>query len=1383
MPGSEREGQRESFARGADHLPAAAGRLARDRDRARASEAAIESEVIEFQLARQRVELRSVEELAPLSPREQEVLELVADGRADGDIAERLFISKKTASVHVANIKGKLGASSRVEIAMLATRLGLVDATRPTATSEAQSRLGRMRVVCPFKGLASYDIADAGFFFGRERSVAELVARLAGSSFVGVVGPSGTGKSSIVRAGLVPALADGVLPGSDRWAVALTRPGITPSADLTRVATAAIRRQGHDPGDSDLAGLLDALPMGTRLLVVIDQFEELFTVCSDEAEREAFVRAITSLALDPGARAVVVVAVRADFYGRCAGYRDLAELLGPNHLLVGPMTPDELSRAIEFPARAAGLRVEPELTAALVNDMRDEPGALPLLSAALLDLWQRRDGRTIRLEAYARLGGVSASVSRLAEAAVDRLADRLPVARTIFLRLATRAENGLHVRRPVALSALDGDRNPEIAGVLAVLTEQRLVTIDEGTVEIAHEVLLRAWPRLRRWLEEDAEEGRVREHVGRAAADWTATGEDPGELYRGARLSATLEWASEHEPELNEVERRFLAASRVAAEHEIERQRRMNRRLRWLLVGAVALAVLALGAGIFAATQQVRAERQSEIADARAQAASAVAALGSDPGLAKLLTLTAAQTDPSIETLAVLHEALAADAVVDRYRWPPEQTVGQLWTDVDRTGGLIVASGTFFGPSDHLEVVDRSTDAVLWSYPPAGTPVAVGPAFFSPDGRLVVAGVASRGGAARPPAGAIGAFVWDARTGRLVRRVDLGRCGGFAADVSDERLLAAVQEPVPDGDPCSTLDPDTINAPADTSLLIVDLTSGEADVISDRAAIIDLEGPGALSANGRYAAFDERSGDQPGLVVVDLLTERRIVEIPADEALGWVRGLSEDGSLLLLGDRPLTVVDVRDGGRIPLAEYDGHDGESYFAGFGPSGATVYSTGRDGTLRIWDGRTGEEQAAFRGIGGGRPAASPEGGVVLVADPESRTATVVDTRPRGEVGIVETCEARFVAATSLQVENGIALFNETCDDDPAFNGVTQAIDVAARSVRYSLPGFEGQTLAIAPDGTTFVRQEYTAPLVGPLAIRDLGTGELVRELEGLCTWDFERAISVPRKESGACAAFPTPPFPIHILSVQWSPDGTMIAATDHHDADGFVAVWRAADGALIYRGPEHAAESVFDAIFTPDSRSLVLSYFGSGRLQALSTDTWQEIATALPETPLDSGNGRLGLVGFTSEPASLIAVGGYLGSDAGGSLHWLDPVTLRALRAPLGDAHDGSPKSAALSADGTKLATGASDGVVRVWDAASGALAHEIRLADSQIQGVAFTAADELAVLVETGTLLIHTIDSGDLIATVRASLTRAFTAQECARYRVDPCPTLEELSGH
>jgi class 3 adenylate cyclase len=456
---------------------------------------------------------------------------------------------------------------------------------------QAEDRAG----VCPYRGLGAFEESDAAYFFGREQLVGELAARTVGSGFLGVVGPSGSGKSSVVLAGLIPSLRVGLLPGSDRWHHAVVRPGQHPGAAL----------------DSALAGIGAA----ERHVLVVDQFEEVFST-ADETERDAFIGRLVALAHDP--HVIVVITIRADFTGHCAAYPDLAELLAANLVLVGPMTADQLRRAIEAPARRVGLRVESSLVDALVGDVVDEPGGLPLLSTALVQLWQARGGGWLRLDAYREMGGVRTAVARLAEDSYQQLSEsERQLAMTIFLRLVAHGEEDSAVRRRVPVAEFDIDQDPTVAAVLTRLTRDRLLMRDNGLVEIAHEALIREWPRLSAWLKDDAVGRELRSHLTQAARHWAEHDRDAGDLYRGARLSAALDWSRGHGQALNLLEREFLSQSREASEKEMGRQRRTNRRLRALLAGTAVFLIVALIAGLFAFIQRNHAQAQALKSDAQ----------------------------------------------------------------------------------------------------------------------------------------------------------------------------------------------------------------------------------------------------------------------------------------------------------------------------------------------------------------------------------------------------------------------------------------------------------------------------------------------------------------------------------------------------------------------------------------------------------------------------------------------------------------------------------------------------------------------------------------------------------------------------------------------
>ena len=348
----------------------------------------------------------------------------------------------------------ELGLKPGVELQQLERAILVQDPALNISVVGRGSAPSPLREVCPFKGLAPFEPTDAEFFFGRERLVDELVARLADTALLAIVGPSGSGKSSLLRAGLLPALGQ-------EW--------MSRSPPLGERSLA------------DLVGALEGVPHGERLVLAVDQLEELFAPSVVEDDRRAFVDALVDAAWDPERRALILVALRADFFGQLAPYVELADLVGPNHVLLGPMSAAELRRAIEKPAERVGLEVEPTLVDALVDDVAGETGGLPLLSTALLDLWRERDGRSLTLSTYQRKGGVRGAVGRHAEAAFRSLADdEQRIARLILLRLVAGGEGEALTRRRVTREELDAENDARVADVLAALVKRRLLVVDDG---------------------------------------------------------------------------------------------------------------------------------------------------------------------------------------------------------------------------------------------------------------------------------------------------------------------------------------------------------------------------------------------------------------------------------------------------------------------------------------------------------------------------------------------------------------------------------------------------------------------------------------------------------------------------------------------------------------------------------------------------------------------------------------------------------------------------------------------------------------------------------------------------------------------------------------
>lgn len=1271
-----------------------------------------------------------------------------------------------------------IGDVADLELARERDRLYGADA------EEASGSAARSRTVCPYKGLAEFEAADADYYFGRERLIAELIARFVGGTFLALVGDSGSGKSSALRAGLLPALAGGVLPGSDTWPQALLRPGEHPMSELVRALARAVP-QATLPAD-DVSAALDAalasLAAGQRLVVVVDQFEEVFNATRDDAERSAFVDLLT------GERAglKVIVSLRADHYGRCAAYPALARLLGSYQVLVGPLSSDELAAVIEHPAQRVGLRVEPELTEALVADAGMEPGVLPLLSTCLLELWGVREAGRLMLASYRASGGLQGAIARLAEATYTDLdPHRQNVARALLLRLAGPGEGAELVRRRVSLEELDAESDPVMHEVLATLTSARLLTTGDGRVEVAHEALLREWPRLQGWLAEDAAGRQVRLHLIGAVHDWQGRGRETSDLYRGARLAAALEWAAEHQMELNATERAFLDESRAASEHDIERQRRMNRRLRALLAGAAVLLLVAAGAGGFAYVQGQRAEDEARNARSRELIASALAARGQDPNLAKLLAveaLTVVDT-PTYQSTSVLHQVLAADPVIARYSWPDDKPVGELWTNLDPAGSLLVAVGT-----GRLEAADPRAGTVLWSWPtfdvelPEGEDFT-GAAWFSVDGKQVIGGLVWANPDVEPPSGVnLGVTFWDAQTGALHKTIDVGPCGGNVTAASESSLLVWAPLPGPDGRTgCHWVADD-----GSLTVKVVDLVTGASRLLSDRAQWVS---GGTLSGDGRFVAFEEVTEAGASMsVVVNVETGQRIFQLPFDPNTSqyqYARQLNGDGTLLLYGDRPTAVYEIARGPDAqPIAQLAGLGGESGPATFDPTGTTWYQVSRDETLRVWDPSTGQALSTWPAVGGGRPSVAADGRTLLIGGGSSAKAVLLDIGARGDLGQVRTCQG-FDAGSSLEVRNGLAAFQEDCGDaSDAANARVQVVDLERNTVLASLPGYYAQELAISPDGASFVTQQAKSPqLFGPLMVAALPSGAPIVELAGVC-WDNQSLSTTPGDQQTGCHAFPEEPFPFSAWDVEWSSDGTMIAAVDLRGnyPGAYLVVWDAVDGHVLFKRPTNAVEGaypdVYQVIFTPDSKGLDLS-LGDGVVEKWSTETW----TSVMKTQLDTsvfGVDALGFIGFSPDGATLVAIGGFAaGGD--GSLFWLDAATLQ-VKKTVEHAHTGSPKSTAMSPNGSLMATGASDGILRVWDAKTGELKEQMDFGGSQVQGLAFIDDRHLAVVVTGTGLLIMTVDPSELADTVRSSLTRTFTTTECATYRIEPCPTLEEIQA-
>jgi basic membrane lipoprotein Med (substrate-binding protein (PBP1-ABC) superfamily)/DNA-binding SARP family transcriptional activator len=486
----------------------------------------------------------------------------------------------------------------------------------------------------PYKGLLAFEEEDAADFFGRKRLVGRLIAALAGSArLLALVGPSGSGKSSVVAAGLIPAIRAGAVPGSERWVVASMQPGRHPSLALE----AALRRGTSDPPDGPagafhdddpavVGAAVESLVAGRRLLLVIDQFEQLFSA-TGAAERGRFLRTIASLVSGTADAVRVVLTLRGDFYDRPLVHAEFGRVFASGVVSVLPMTPDELGAAVVGPAERVGVEVEPTLLAELVSDAAAQPGALPLLEYALTDLFERRAGSSLSLEEYQAMGGLPGLLSRRSEEIYTRLdADHREVALQVFLRTARLGSGTRELGRPATMGELIAlDLDPVLLSeVLDEFGRHRLLSFDrdpvsgEATVGVAHEALLTEWGRLAGWIDRHRADLRRHQTLSTAIDEWEAAGQHPDYLLAGSRLGEYGAWRLASTLRLTAREREFMDASRERqhaeqAEEMVRRagHRRLKRRARTRLLALLVVVVMLAGAVTYGALAW-RANRPSD---------------------------------------------------------------------------------------------------------------------------------------------------------------------------------------------------------------------------------------------------------------------------------------------------------------------------------------------------------------------------------------------------------------------------------------------------------------------------------------------------------------------------------------------------------------------------------------------------------------------------------------------------------------------------------------------------------------------------------------------------------------------------------------------------
>ncbi len=1262
----------------------------------------------------------------PLTERELCILELLIEGLSNREIADKLVLTVGTVRWYINQIYTKLDVHSRHQAIERARQLRLGDTGQSPDRVEpglpAEGTITAVRVtsrklpelVNPYKGLRAFQEADAPDFFGRATLTEQLLTRLNtnddGARFLAVVGPSGSGKSSVVKAGLIPALRKGALPTSSQWFITEMQPGTHPFEELE----AALLRVSISPLPGLLSQLFEdrrglarvakrILPAdpNSELLLVVDQFEELFTLTAEEEIRTRFIDNLLAAVTDARGRVRVALTLRADFYDRPLIYPRLAELMRSHTEVIIPMTVSELERAIVGPAERVGLELETGLVAQIVSDVGQQPGTLPLLQFSLSELYGSREDRRLTMGVYQQSGGISGALARRADSLFETL-DSLgqQTVRQIFLRLITPGEGTEDTRRRVSRVELETLADGSVVDeVLSAFGQYRLLTFDHDpvtrgpTVEIAHEALIRQWGRLREWLHTNRESLRVHQRLLVAAQEWVSAGREASFLASGGRLMQFEALAGEGEVTLNALEREYLEASiKARQQHEEEEQSRQAYELE---------------------LAQQAAESARKAAQSQRQSANRLRYLAGILATAVLVTL-------ALSLIAINYAASSAANLrrADSLRLAAEANRLLQTNDNAELTVLLAIRSLRLGYSQQAD--SALQQAILLPQPVrffASDAGNIGGASFLPDGKSIF----TTGGL--PAQGDTIARLWDAQTGRLLHSYTeiskLASGNGIMMARNGNALI------VFDNHTIWLFDPQS-----EKEIRHFEDAAHEAVVVD-----LSLDGKYLLRGNkdGTVSLYDVESGvelrhfDSPSRDTIRVMfspdnryvftnPERTVVAVwnfqtgqqlrrfVGHTDAAYPMGVSPDGRYLLTASNDSTarLWDITTGQEI--RRFVGHTSLVWCAAFSPDGKMILTGSVDRTARLWDALTGVELYRFTGANGPLYGLgfSPDGKQLVTGGdgPSARLWNVPELASRrilvGHTGDV----------TSVAVSSDGAYFVTASTDSTSMAWDSQTgklMKTLAGKGKYGNPPIfllDGKLL-LTSNGDSWdlwsfpdLKQLYTYATGGLLgavspdgrrfaALDDQGTDPF------LLIIDLTRLPEILAALPKGDLKLPPPLYTIKLVKtggcIHYSPDSKTILVSCA-DFDSVARLYDAENGQLLREFNGHS-DAVRAAVFSPDGQTILMA--DDDKVARLwDVKTGKEIRQFVGHTAFVNG-------AIFSPDGRLVATAS--GDD---TVRLWDTNTGQLLRTLIG--HTDIVFSVAFTPDGKRLISGSRDKTARIWE---------------------------------------------------------------------------------